>query len=288
MASRTKQLRSLILKSERKLRRLSKEEAVSRSIWTRAYHVYETAAEKLANLKKHGTKKEGTLQERVLGWREYSAKLTQRRDAARKAMQEEEARLAVLRQELAMALAREELETRATDETVNQVFALNDAVVAALHARNDYLSAHVFRLLVKEDGTLHSQITLDNRDSTRRVRAMVNSITIVRTDLAEQAIDLIESFFDSFQQKADMDEATAALHQLTRKLLDIKTSFKVGPDLYRFLSLELDDELFPSLVGAQRLLKKSLRDYSPNSPSTICTSGSGFSSKASRVITICV
>jgi len=49
------------------------------------------------------------------------------------------------------------------------------------------------------------------------------------------------------------------LYELTQKILIEKVNFKVGPDLYRFLSLELEEEIFPELVAVQRLLLRSLR-----------------------------
>ena len=52
---------------------------------------------------------------------------------------------------------------------------------------------------------------------------------------------------------------------MTKKILVEKTRFKIGPDLYRFLSLELDKEIYPELRKAQELLKQSLRSQKTNS-----------------------
>lgn len=261
-----KELRRKLRKSKQRMKQLEREEGVARRIWTRGYQAYRRAASYLAKEnRKSGTQAEADARDRVNTWDQRTVELTKRRDAAREAMAAEEAHQAKLREELAAALAREEAEVDRRDAIVRQVFKLNDAVVVALEARNAYLSEHVYRLLVKSDGTLRRQLTMDSKDELLRVTAMVNSITIVREDLATQAIEMIEGFFARFQEQAEMDEATAALYELTRRLLDIKASFKVGPDLYRFLSLELDAELFPELVNAQHLLKQSLRSEKTNS-----------------------
>lgn len=44
-----------------------------------------------------------------------------------------------------------------------------------------------------------------------------------------------------------------------------KTDFKVGTDLYRFIAMELDDEIFPALSRAQKLLRLSIGSEKTNS-----------------------
>jgi hypothetical protein len=113
--------------------------------------------------------------------------------------------------------------------------------------------------LIDEKGKLRSQITFDSSDGLRRVVAMVNTMTIVRADLAAEAMANIQKFFDRVQQTAAMDATTQALYELTKKLLVEKTSFKVGPDLYRFLAIEFDSATLPELALAQQLLRESIR-----------------------------
>ena len=66
-------------------------------------------------------------------------------------------------------------------------------------------------------------------------------------------------FFDRFQKETRMDETVRPLYDLTRELLVEKTDFKVGPDLYRFLAMELDADIYPELSKAQLLLRQSIR-----------------------------
>lgn len=93
---------------------------------------------------------------------------------------------------------------------------------------------------------------------------MVNSMTIVDTALAEQAWEQFDLFFGRFQPET-MAEEVRPLYEITKKVLYQKRSFKVGPDLYRFLVMELDSEIFPELVHAQQLLKQSIRSEKTNS-----------------------
>jgi hypothetical protein len=62
-----------------------------------------------------------------------------------------------------------------------------------------------------------------------------------------------------------MDPNTKILYDLTHQLLIEKTKFKVGPDLYRFLSMEIDQETLPELHEAQRLLRQSIRSEKTSS-----------------------
>jgi hypothetical protein len=258
------QLRAAVKGFEKELKKLDAIEAKTRKAWAKANSRFIKAAEDLAGLTIHGTQREAKIKEIIFFWRENSDTLTARRDKARKQRDEAKQRLAAKRNELDRVLEMEKQATRMTDEIVDQVFSLNDRVVAASVDREVYLTEHVFDRLVGSDGKLMTQVTLDHSDGRRRVRAMVNSITIVKADLAAEAMDLIQGFFDQFQTTS-MDEPTQALFELTKRILLQKTSFNVGPDLYHFLALDLSEELFPELVQAQRLLKSSIRSEKTNS-----------------------
>jgi hypothetical protein len=267
MATKTKisKLEAGIRRGENTLSKLEKREAQARARWTKAYRKFLDDTTALANLKRLGTKRHKKLQQIVLNWPEKSAEFTRERDKAREAIAQQKGETARLNIELSKAMEKEAAERRATDEVVDQVFLLNNNVIAALMTRNHYLSNHVYRLLVDEKGNLRSQLTFINTEGTKKAVAMVNTISLVMPDMASEAMREIESFFDRIRPKAEMDEATQALYDLTEKLLVEKTRFKIGPDLYRFLSLELDNEMFPELRSAQDLLKRSLRTEKTNS-----------------------
>ncbi len=260
-----KKLQGLIRKCETKIDQWSKKETASRKKWVRAYDSFISASEQLANLTRHGTKREASLKKRIESWREQSRELTKQRDAARKAIAAEKEKKAQFQLELAKLEQQIQAETKKTDEVVEQTFFLNKNVSHALEALNSYLTNHVFHLLIGEDGNLRSQITFTYSDGTRRVIAMVNAITRVQPDMAAEAKRLIEQFFDRLRPQSEMDEVTKNLFNLTKGLLIEKTHFKVGPDLYRFLGLDINGEIFPELKKAQNILRRSLRSEKTSS-----------------------
>lgn len=252
-------IRRAIKAGEKELEKLVRKEKRSREIWTKAYMVFIKAGEILAQLKVRGTKKEEALRKVVLSWRTRTVELTQERDELRARIREAEEKLQKQRIALAQFVEQTVGLTRATDEIVNQVFVYNDAVVQSGQKREGYLTAHVFSRLVDDQGNLRSQITFDSSDGLRRVVAMVNTMTIVRSDLADEAMKQIQQFFGRFQQTTPMDATMQALYDLTKKLLVEKISHKVGPDLYRFLAVDFDPATLPELALAQRLLRESIR-----------------------------
>lgn len=245
--------------SKRELSKLNRLEERSRNVWTKAYHVFLNAARQLSELQRHGTKKEEALKSKIKRWPAETARLTAVRDAHRAKIKEEEKRLVVLGTQQASMLEQQTSEVKAVNEIVTQVFSLNDAVIAASSAREGCLNRHVFPRLVDESGNLRSQISFTSFDGLRRVVAMVNTMTIVRGDLAGEAKSDIEKFFARFEKVATLDQSIKPLYDLTRQLLVEKTNFKVGPDLYRFLAMELDADIYPELSRAQTLLRQSIR-----------------------------
>jgi hypothetical protein len=269
MAFKTKlaELKRQIKKGEDKLAKLIKREERSRQLWTKEYQIFTKASEVLAGLKVRGTKKEYRLKGIIAGWRTKSIGLTQARDEARKKIRNAEKELHDLQVKSAQIVERDLSAVRATDEVVMQVFSLNDTVVVAAGRRNEYLKVHIFPDLFDDKGNLRSQITFDSSDGRRRVRAMVNTMTIVDAPMAAEAKAEIDSFFVRIQAQTQvqMDDATQMLYDLAHEILVEKTSFKVGPELYRFLTLELDEKLFPELCRAQSLLKRSIRSEKTSS-----------------------
>ena len=259
-------LGSLLKTAKKKLEKFKKEEAKARRKWTDGYKKYGKAAKTLATLTRHKTKKEKKLRNIILEWDTETVELTQRRDEIRSAIRQEEEKITQLRIQHAELLKETEAEIKADDEIVAQVFELNFSAATALERRNTYLNKHCFPRLVSDKGDLRSQITIDHSDGTRRAVMMTNSITIVAADLAARAKEYIEKFFSDLREHVlNMDPLTERLYMLTQKLLIEKTKFKVGPDLYVFLSINLDPEIFPELAEAQRLLKLSVRSEKTSS-----------------------
>lgn len=264
--TRIDNLRRQIEKQNREKKKLSKQEERSRKTWTKSFCDYMKAVDALRAIKIHGTKKEAALWAKTEGWTTTrSAELTRERDNFRAKLKGADEILTKLSIELAMLLAQQISNTRAADEVVAQVFTLNEMVVRAARDRNDYLCRHIFPHLIYEKGKLLSQVTFDSADGLRRVVAMVNTMTIVRSDMALRATSLIQTFFDRFQREVEMDSATRALYELTHQLLVEKTSFKIGPDLHRFLAMEIDSDIFSELAEAQQLLRLSIHSEKTNS-----------------------
>ena len=262
---RTRTLERQIAKAKRELVRLQRLEKQARDKWTDGYHKFLDAAERLAELKVHRTQKEARLKGIIKTWRATTLKLTQARNSSREQVAEAQARLVELGMQLAVLKEQELGETREMNDIVQQVFGLNETVVQAATAREECLKRHVFPRLIGTDGKLQSQISFISADGCKRVVAMVNTMTIIRGDLAAEAKRLVEAFFARFQQVTVIDDVARPLYDLTRQLLIEKTDFKVGPDLYRFLSWKFDAELFPELAQAQSLLGESIRSEKTNS-----------------------
>ena len=246
-----KQKRALAMSAER--------EKKSRVKWTNAYHAYMAAATALTTITYHGTKREKALHAKIKEWPKQTTALTKERDVFRAQIDAAREELIKLGTELTRLLEQETGDVNATDEIVTQVFQLNDAVVRASEGREECLNRHVFPRLIDERGKLSSQVSFTSSDGLRRVVAMVNTMTLVSGDMATRAMSEIQRFFDRFKQETQMDANLRALYELTRQLLVEKTSFKVGPDLYRFIAMVLDAEIFPELATAQHLLRQSIR-----------------------------
>lgn len=260
-----KGLQAKISAKKKEIEQLKTKEKKAREKWTRGHRKQISASETLAKTERHGTIKEATAKKVILGWRTTSRTLTQDRDSIRDQIAVAERELSTLTTQLAVASAEIASRERAIDEIVSNVFSLNDSAVRASRNREDYVTRHVFTRLVGPDGKLNTQVTFTSSDGLRKVVAMVNHITLIQGDNAQRAKGLVSQFFDRFQGRAALDEAVKPLYELTRQLLIEKTQFKVGPDLYRFLSMELDAVVFPELAEAQELLRASIRSEKTNS-----------------------
>ncbi|MDB5239158.1 MAG: hypothetical protein JWO00_493 [Candidatus Parcubacteria bacterium] len=250
-------------KEEEKLKKL---EARSRAKWTKENRAFRDAARQLARLKTFGTKKHQTLRAKVdSNWDVRSVELTKERDALRARIVEVHEERVKLGTELATLKEQENGESKQTDEIVTQVFSLNDVAVQASKNREEYVTRQIFPRLLDDKNKPLSQVSFTSADGLRRVVAMTNTMTIVQGDMAREAQMLIGEFFERFQKTIEMDPSTKALYELTKELLIEKTSFKVGPDLYRFLGMDIDESVLPALAEAQRLLRLSIRSEKTNS-----------------------
>ncbi len=266
-AKMRKQLERAIAATEKSLERLRNKEAKSRAKWTKKYQRFLGAAASLAGLKNTATQRAQRLKDIINSWSTETVELTKERDAARADITASEAELQKQRTELAVLIARLENVDRRTDDIVTQVFALNDQVVEAFRARNEFLTANVYDMLTNEDGSLRSQISLTSTDGLRRVVALVNHISRIDTTLAHEAREQINKFFDRFAKtrQDEEDDRARALIEILENILVERVSFKVGPDLYRFLSISIDADVFPELKQAQHLLSRSLRSEKTSS-----------------------
>lgn len=262
-------LRKKITQYEKKLEKADGKIKKVIDLWRKEYDAYNARVAKINKRIRKGMRMNTVEVLRITelneNWPDRSREITTRRNAAREAHKEIRDELEKTKLELATAMERDRIEKETTDNVVNQIFLFRDSIVTALEEMNAFLNENVYDKLIGPDGKLRSQLTIENSDGTRRVVAMVNTISKVDPVLAADALIQINTFFDRILPKEkEMDDGTQALFELTQKILVEKTSFKVGPDLYRFLSLDLKEEVFPELVKAQKLLKRSLRSEKTN------------------------
>lgn len=264
----------VLLRLRKELESLKKEETEARRLWTLGYKKYTSATRQLTNRQKNGLTtdvvKDGItnktvqkLWEIVAGWEEKSQELTQKRDDARFDMEKKKEQILEEEESLQNLLHQEQLQLQQTDTLIGKVFLLNGGVVAALENMDRVLSTEIFPLL-HEKGT---QKTIENSNSTRRFVIMTNSINIMDISKVEEAKKYIDAFFSrirpNVQEKSDddQDDMIIMLSALLKELLVIKVKIKAGPSLSRFLSLEFNQEKFPELYKAQKLLA-SATNYS--------------------------
>lgn len=223
-----------------------------------AYNTLIELISQLCEIKVHNTQKESGLKKRIKAGTNENVRLTKIRndyltqiDVLKEKLNELGAQLMVLKE-------RELHKIVSTNEIVEQVFALTEVMVQATAARDEFLKRHVFLHLLNEKGKPLSQITFDSSDNLRRVVALVNTMTFMRSNLSEEAKREIDKFFERFQKPALTDPHIQAMMNITREILVEKTFVKPGPTLYRFISMEMDAEIFPELVRAQLLLRQSI------------------------------
>jgi len=254
----------------RKIKILEENEAKIRKTWTKQYQKHLAYTTELINRTKKGlranTKKAQQIMEFLENWKELTKKLTQKRNEIREKIRIAKDEKDNISLELKKLQLNWENDLKEHDHLISLIFNLNDKVIEALEERNRILNENVFGLLIKDNGDLRSQLTLENSEGTKKVVALVNSIQIIKSELAEAAKEEIKIFFNRYQKDIFTDNSTLKkLYDLTQKLLIDKRNFKIGPSFYIFISLEINSEEFPELAKAQEFLKASLRSKKTNS-----------------------
>lgn len=252
-------IESKIRKKNTEIAKLTIQEKRARNKWTTGYNAYMAAVDQLADLKVHKTQREARLKAKIKTWRSNSAGLTVNRDTLRGKLAVAYQELMALQTELTILRQKESSEAQNMDEIVTQVFALNATVVQASEDREKCLNRHVFPRLIGEDKKLRSRVSFTSSNGLRRVVALVNTMTIVKGDLADEAQKKIQQFFDRWSKAANINVSVRALYDLTRQLLVEKISFKVGPNLHLFISMDINRDIFPELADAQTLLRQSIQ-----------------------------
>lgn len=254
----------ILKRIQNELAPLKKEETESKRLWTLGYKKYMSATKALNDRRKKGLTTDvikgdvpnltvKKLWETIDGWDQKSEELTLRRDAAREAMRKKEEEIRTQEELLSELLHAHKMQLEQTDGMVDKTFMLNDGVVAALQNMDKYLTSDVFP-------HLHAKATqkmIENSTSTKRVVIMTNSINIMDVAKVEEAKREIDAFFIRINPTKDVqseDDTIAMLSELLKELLVVKIKVKAGPNLSKFLGMELNGEKFPELKKAQRLL----------------------------------
>lgn len=244
---------------------LKKKESEARRLWTLGYKKFLTAHKKITErINKRLTvdpiDKKGVVNKTVQGfwqimenWDERSIELTKRRDDARLAMESKKFEILREEEELRNLLVEYQRQLSQVDDMIQKVFMLNEGVVSALEHMDKYLATDVFP-------QLHPKVTrklIENSTSTKKIVIMTNTINDMDVPKVEEATALINEFFDRINPKKEIesqDETITMLADLLKELLVVKTKFKAGPNLSKFLALELSEKTFPELKKAQKLL----------------------------------
>lgn len=261
----------VLVRIKKELEPLKKQETEARRLWTLGYKKYMSATKALNDRRKKGLTTDAIkggitnqtvekIWDTIDGWDQKSEELTVCRDNARNAMKAKEQQILEQEKLLEKMLHEYQIQTQQTDGMVEKVFMLNEGVVAALENMDKFLDSNIFPQL-HEKGT---QKTIENSQSTKRLVIMTNSINIMDVSKVEEAKREIDAFFERINPDTKVqpeDDTLSMLTDLLKELLVVKIKVKAGPSLSRFLGMELNEEKFPELKKAQRLLA-SATNYS--------------------------
>lgn len=261
------------LKSE--LKHLKAQEAEARRRWSLGYNAFLRAENELQKRVLKGltvdpvsngvvNKTVQKLWDTKTGWMGKSEELTKQRDEARAAIAKKEQEILTAESKLNEILANERIKTEKTDSTIEKVFLLNDHVVEALQSMDKFLEQEIYPSLA----STVTQKMLISSDGLRKVVIMSNSSNVMDSSKVEEARAKINDFFQRINPKGqdtvEQDETVSMLTEILQDLLVIKVNIKPGPNLSRFLGLELDPEKFGELVDAQHLLGSAISHHRSN------------------------
>ena len=270
-----KQNERILARLKNELKPLKAQEAEARRRWSLGYNAFLRAENELQKRVQKGltvdpvnngvvNKTVQKLWDTKTGWLEKSEALTKQRDLARAAIAKKEQEILEAEAKLNEVLANERIKLEKTDSTIEKVFLLNDHVVEALQSMDKFLEQEVYPDLA----STATQKMLISSDGLRKVVIMSNTSNIMDSSKVETARGKINEFFQRINPKGqdtvEQDETVSMLTEILQDLLVIKVNIKPGPNLSRFLELELDSEKFGELVEAQRLLGSAISHHRSN------------------------
>lgn len=256
----------ILLRIKKELEPLKKQVTEAQRLWIFGYHKFLAAQKKLEKRIDNGltvdpVDKKGVenktvkkLWDTLRGWDERSVELTKQRDAAREAMEVKKSEIFEQEKILSELLHEHQIQTQQIDAIIENVFIHNDVVVTSLEAMDKYLIANIFPQL-HEKGT---QKKIENSTLTKKIVIMTNNINIMDVTKVQEATTLIDAFFVRINPNSSIesaqDDTIVMLSELLKELLVVKIKVKAGPNLSKFLALELSEKKFPELRKAQKLL----------------------------------
>ena len=270
-----KQNERILARLKNELKPLKAQEAEARRRWSLGYNAFLRAENELQKRVQKGltvdpvnngvvNKTVQKLWDTKTGWLEKSETLTKQRDLARVAIAKKEQEILEAETKLNEVLANERIKLEKTDSTIEKVFLLNDHVVEALQSMDKFLEQEVYHDLP----STATQKMLISSDGLRKVVIMSNSSNVMDSSKVEEARAKINDFFQRINPKdqdiVEQDETVSMLTEILQDLLVIKVNIKPGPNLSRFLGLELDSEKFGELVEAQHLLGSAISHHRSN------------------------
>lgn len=262
----------ILARLKNELKPLKAQEAEARRRWSLGYNSFLRAENQLQKRVLKGltvdpvsngvvNKTVQKLWDTKTGWLGKSEALTKQRDLARAAIAKKEQEILAAEAKLNEILTNEHIRLQKTDSTIEKVFLLNNHVVEALQSMDKFLEQEVY----PELASTATQKMLISSDGLRKVVIMSNTSNIMDAAKVEEAKVKINNFFQRInpnnQEVIEQDETVSMLTEILQDLLVIKVNIKPGPNLSRFLGLDLDPGRFGELVEAQHLLGSAVSHH---------------------------
>jgi len=265
MKNKIEQNERILARIRKELLPIKKEAVEAVRLWTLGYKKFLTAQKSLEKridnkltvdpVDKHGVENKTVKQlwDSIRGWEKRSIELTKRRDIARAAMVVKESEIVLQEKHLSDLLHEYQIHQQQVDGMIDNVFMLNDGVVLALEQMDKFLATQVYPML-HEKGT---QKMIVNSTITKKITIMTNTITVMDVAMVEEAKREIDNFFARINPHRDeteeQDAVIVMLSELVKELLVIKIKVQAGPNLSKFLSMDIPTEFF-ELKNAQKFL----------------------------------